>query len=145
MPRKNLFRVMSSSGDNLRCLNAKNASIHKVFLLNLITFTVRIFLYFLFQSQYKKYTTGHKVVWAPYSKAVESLKKFRKKSRNKPMFEEQKEAQVVHISFFISKFYLFADLTEYNVIGRFFRTFQGRIQQSVGCLDSIPDLSPLPQ
>ena len=106
MPRKNLFRVMSSSGDILRCLNAKNASIHKVFLLNLITFTVRIFLYFLFQSQYKKYTTGHKVVWAPYSKAVESLKKFRKKSRNKPMFEDQKEAQVVHISFFISKILL---------------------------------------
>nr|XP_034313464.1 brain-specific angiogenesis inhibitor 1-associated protein 2 isoform X3 [Crassostrea gigas] len=44
-------------------------------------------------SQYKKYSNGHKVVWAPYSKAVESLKKFRKKSRNKPMFEEQKESQ----------------------------------------------------
>lgn len=44
-------------------------------------------------SQYKKYSSGHKVVWAPYSKAVESLKKFRKKSRNKPMFEEQKESQ----------------------------------------------------
>ncbi|XP_062581064.1 brain-specific angiogenesis inhibitor 1-associated protein 2-like [Saccostrea cucullata] len=44
-------------------------------------------------SQYKKYATGHKVVFAPYSKATESLKKFRKKSRNKPMFEEQKEAQ----------------------------------------------------
>lgn len=48
----------------------------------------------LFQSQYKKYSNGHKVVWAPYSKAVESLKKFRKKSRNKPMFEDQKESQV---------------------------------------------------
>ena len=106
MPRKILFRVLSSSGDILRCLNVKNASIHKVFLLNLITFTVRIFLYFLFQSQYKKYTTGHKVVWAPYSKAVESLKKFRKKSRNKPMFEDQNEAQVVHISYFISKILL---------------------------------------
>ena len=30
---------MSSSDDILRCLNAKNASIHKVFLLNLIIFT----------------------------------------------------------------------------------------------------------
>lgn len=103
MPRKNLYNVMSSSGEFLRCLNAKNASIHKVFLLNLIIFTVSN-LHFLFQSQYKKYTTGHKVVWAPYSKAVESLKKFRKKSRNKPMFEEQKEAQVVHVSSFNSKF-----------------------------------------
>ena len=56
------------------------------------------------------------------------------------MFEEQKEAQVVHISSFISKFYLFADLTEYTVIGRFFQNISG--VDSIVC--SVSDLHTQP-
>ncbi|KAK3091342.1 hypothetical protein FSP39_019109, partial [Pinctada imbricata] len=44
-------------------------------------------------SQHKKYTHGHKAVWSPYSKACDSLKKFRKKSKNKMVYDDQKEGQ----------------------------------------------------
>ncbi|KAL3877352.1 hypothetical protein ACJMK2_035074 [Sinanodonta woodiana] len=46
-------------------------------------------------SEQRKYHHGHKTIWAPYSKAHESLKKFRKKSRNKIAYNEQKEAEYV--------------------------------------------------
>ncbi|KAK3610732.1 hypothetical protein CHS0354_028128 [Potamilus streckersoni] len=46
-------------------------------------------------SEQRKYHHGHKTILGPYSKAHESLKKFRKKSRNKIAYNEQKEAEYV--------------------------------------------------
>ncbi|XP_053393000.1 brain-specific angiogenesis inhibitor 1-associated protein 2-like protein 2 isoform X2 [Mercenaria mercenaria] len=44
-------------------------------------------------SDARKYTQEHKVVLSPYNKACESLKKFRKKTKNKLVYDNEKEAQ----------------------------------------------------
>ncbi|XP_052790883.1 brain-specific angiogenesis inhibitor 1-associated protein 2-like isoform X2 [Mya arenaria] len=44
-------------------------------------------------SDARKYVQGHKVVLSPYNKACESLKKFRKKTKNKLVYDNEKEAQ----------------------------------------------------
>lgn len=41
----------------------------------------------------RKYTQEHKAVLSPYNKACESLKKFRKKTKNKLVYDNEKEAQ----------------------------------------------------
>ncbi|XP_060080451.1 LOW QUALITY PROTEIN: brain-specific angiogenesis inhibitor 1-associated protein 2-like [Ylistrum balloti] len=45
--------------------------------------------------QHKKYNHGHKTVLVPYAKAHDSLRKFRKKTKNKLVYDEQKEGQYV--------------------------------------------------
>lgn len=45
--------------------------------------------------QHKKYNNGHKTVLVPYAKAHDSLRKFRKKTKNKLVYDEQKESQYV--------------------------------------------------
>ncbi|XP_060573463.1 brain-specific angiogenesis inhibitor 1-associated protein 2-like isoform X2 [Ruditapes philippinarum] len=44
-------------------------------------------------SDARKYSQEHKVVLSPYNKACESLKKFRKKTKNKLVYDNEKEAQ----------------------------------------------------
>lgn len=46
-------------------------------------------------AQHRKYTQGHKAVISPYIKANDNLKKFRKKTKNKLVYDDQKEAQHV--------------------------------------------------
>jgi hypothetical protein len=49
---------------------------------------------FCSQAQHRKYTQGHKAVISPYVKANDSLKRFRKKTKNKVVYDDQKEGQV---------------------------------------------------
>lgn len=42
---------------------------------------------------HRKYTQGHKAALVPYNKAFDSLKKFRKKTKNKFVYDNEKEAQ----------------------------------------------------
>ena len=49
----------------------------------------------LFQADLRKYTQGHKAVIVPYNKAFDTLKKFRKKTKNKYVYDNEKEAQVI--------------------------------------------------
>lgn len=46
------------------------------------------------QAQHRRYTQGHKAVISPYVKANDNLKKFRKKTKNKVVYDDQKEAHV---------------------------------------------------
>ena len=49
---------------------------------------------YIFQADHRKYTQGHKSVLVPYNKAFDTLKKFRKKTKNKYVYDNEKEAQV---------------------------------------------------
>lgn len=46
-------------------------------------------------AQHRKYTQGHKAVISPYIKANDSLKRFRKKTKNKVVYDDQKEGQYI--------------------------------------------------
>ena len=54
----------------------------------------RVNIVLLFQADLRKYTQGHKAVIVPYNKAFDTLKKFRKKTKNKYVYDNEKEAQV---------------------------------------------------
>ncbi|XP_052262646.1 brain-specific angiogenesis inhibitor 1-associated protein 2-like isoform X2 [Dreissena polymorpha] len=43
-------------------------------------------------SDVRKYSQGHKLVMSPFIKAYDTLKKFRKKTKNKPVYDSEKEA-----------------------------------------------------
>lgn len=43
--------------------------------------------------EHRKYTQGHKAALVPYNKAFDTLKKFRKKTKNKFVYDNEKEAQ----------------------------------------------------
>jgi len=50
--------------------------------------------FLLLQSDARKYGQGHKVVHSPFNKACDTLKKFRKKTKNKLVYDNEKEAHV---------------------------------------------------
>ena len=56
---------------------------------------ITIYIVLLFQADLRKYTQGHKAVIVPYNKAFDTLKKFRKKTKNKYVYDNEKEAQVI--------------------------------------------------
>ncbi|XP_076075472.1 BAR/IMD domain-containing adapter protein 2-like isoform X3 [Mytilus galloprovincialis] len=47
-------------------------------------------------AQHRRYTQGHKAVISPYVKASDNLKKFRKKTKNKVVYDDQKEAHYIN-------------------------------------------------